>query len=156
MPPKNKYELRSQEVQEVLSTPPRFLTHWGTALVIVVLLAGIFILSQYKIAQTIKVPAEVIETNGKLVVMIDSALAIPITLGQPLKIISKMGTITIEGSIAQIIDTTINMGAKKFLLLSENSSNIFPGKLSLAAGMKGEAEIQIAKQSLLQLFNFKR
>lgn len=152
MPTQNKYELRSQEVQEVLSTPPRFLTFWGNVLVVVVLATGLFFLSRYRVAQTIWVPVRTIEVNGNTALVVDTSFAEQIKVQQKLKIETRPGNITIEGTITEIIDTTISNSSKLVLLLTEISSGNFTDKTALSRGMNGEAKIRISEQSLLDLF----
>lgn len=152
MQDQNKYEIRSQEVQEVLSAPPRFLTRWGNALVTVVLAIGLMFLSRYKISQTIRLPIQITEANGKMALMVDFAFAYQIKVNQKLKLYTKNDNIIIEGSIVEMVDTTIYRSHKIFLLLAKISPNSFPGKTALNEEINGEAEIQIGKQSLLNRF----
>ena len=151
MPSENKYEIRSQDVQEVLSTPPRFLTIWGTALIVVVLTLGVVFLSGYKISQTMLVPVQVIETDGRVGLMIESALAVQIKTNQQLKLQLKNDNISIEGNIVGIIDTAVNISHMKILFLSEYSSRKLHEKLALNGVINGEAEIHIGKKSLWNL-----
>ena len=153
MTSQNKYEIRSQDMQEVLSTPPRFLTFWGTAIVVVILFFGVLFLSTYKVVQTIKVSAQIIKIAGKSGLMIDSAEVVRVKTGQKFKLqVKNMNkNISIEGSITTIIDTTIDLSQKKILVLSESSSNQLKEKLALNGTIIGDVEIQISKNSLLHL-----
>jgi hypothetical protein len=151
MPLENKYELRSREVQDVLSTPPRFLTIWGNLLVTSILIAGFTFLGRYKIARTIKVPVQITETRDRVGLLVDSALAEQVEVNQQLMIKTNIDTV-VDVSIVQIFDTTINMSRKRYLVLAANSLNQFSKKLTINGIIDGEAEIKIDKTSLLHLF----
>lgn len=155
MPDQNKYEIRSQEVQEVLSTPPRFLTRWGNPLVTLVLALGLICLSRYKVTQTIRLPVQISEANDKLALMVDFSFSDQIEVNQKIKLKTKRGNVFFEGIIVEKIDTTINRSHKLFLLLAENSSNNLPDKIAMIEPINGEAEIQTGKHSLMNHFTKK-
>jgi uncharacterized membrane protein YcaP (DUF421 family) len=152
MPLKSKYEIRSPEVQEVLSTPPRFLIFWGNTLVIVLLLVGILFLNRYKIIQKTNVPAQIIETNGTLAVIVDSAFSGQIKANQKVKLKTKDNTVITEGSIKAMIDTTINKNRMTYITLTDYSSNNLLHESTLNDLINSVAEIQIGEESLLHLF----
>jgi hypothetical protein len=153
MTSKNKYEIRSQDMQEVLSTPPQFLTFWGTAIIVVLLFLGVLFLSTYKVAHTIKVSAQIIQMDGKSGLMIDSAEVVSVKAGQKFKlqVKNRNKNISIEGSITAIIDTTFELSKRKILVLAESSSNQLQEKLILNGTIIGDVEIQISEISLLHL-----
>ena len=151
MPSENKYEIRSQEVQEILSTPPRFLTFWGTALVVLVLIVGLVFLSNYKLAQTVKLPVQVVEVNGRIGLIVDSALGSQVTFKQQLKLKLQDENVLIGGSIFKIIDTAINLSPKKLLLLSEDAFIKLQSRSASKLVNNGVIEIQTSKKSLLQM-----
>jgi hypothetical protein len=152
MPSKSKYEIRSQEVQEVLNTPPRFLIFWGNALVIILLLGGLLFLSRYKIIHRINVPAQIIENNATLGVIVDSAFSGQIKVNQKIKLKTKDNNVITESSIKERVDTTINMNRKIYLILADCSLNKLPHEPILDGQINREVEIQIGEESLLNLF----
>lgn len=147
MPAENKYEIRSQEVQEVLSTPPRFLTLWGNMIVIGVLIAGLIFLGRYEVMQKIKLPVQLTEANGKLALIVDADAAGQLKVNQPLKLHTGDDQI-VKDKIIAILDTIIGTRPNKTLILSLPSSNQLP----IQPVANANAEIETGRSSLFHLF----
>lgn len=148
----DKYELRSQDAQEVLSSPPRFFIFWGNAIVIVLLLCGLLFLNKYTIIQKIYTPFQLTNSHGTLAIMVDSSVSTQVSEGQRILLNVPGSNTIVEDSIDKVFDTTINMSPKKCLLLKKNllSKHIYGSGSNNV--INGQAEIQVAKTSVLQLF----
>lgn len=151
MPSENKYEIRSQEVQEVLSTPPRFLTLWGNLIVIGALAAGFLLLGRYKVMRTVKVPVQIANVNGKVGLIVDPALSGQVKVNQQLKLQTGRDSF-VYGSIAGVFDTTIAGSSKKCLMFAAHSSDHFFGNPVWNGGTYSQAEIQTGETTFLRLF----
>ncbi len=152
MPSKTKYEIRSQEVQEVLNTPPRFLIFWGNAFIMVLFLVGLLFLGRYKIAQKANFPAQLTKTNGALGIIVDTTFSAQLKAGQKVKFKTKDNNFISEGSIKEIFDTSIDRNNKKYLTLSGCSSNDLPHKSNSDRPVNIDAEVQVGEESFLHLF----
>lgn len=147
---KKKYELRSKEVQELLNTPPRLIIFWGNTIILMLLFCGLFYLGKNSITQKISLPFQVNKTEGNPGVEVDLVSSKLVQTGQKIILRFTNRDLVVEDVITKLSDSSGGSNPVRVLLLKDFSTkNLYTDKInSLSCG---QAEIQVAKSSLLDL-----
>ncbi len=131
------FELRSEEVQEILSNPPSWMTRWGITLVffIILLIIGASCIVEYpdvvtsKITITTEVPVEKIEakTSGRIVKILVQDQQ-QVKNGQILAVIENTANFDDFLQLKSIIDT-LQLDYKSFEFPIEKTEHLSLGEL---------------------------
>jgi len=154
----NKFELRSNEVQEVFQKSPHLLIMWGNTFIGIILIAGFYLLDNITIPQKITIPFQLIQTkkpyNSEEVfaLQIDTEYTSHIYQHQPININFEKYPSNIYGTIQTEIDTIISFQNKKiifFKLQNEQSKNNLSFRVTLKPFLLGNLVTQIDKKNFL-------
>jgi len=159
---KNKYELRSNEVQEVMKSPPNRLIRWGNTVVVSLIVIAMLIANTFMLPVKVTLPFQIssIEfSTDKDSCLVGGMLGaqMPQSFSNGLKAIVRLDNLTMS-KLGNLRVKTFKVGpynkitfqlvarAQKWLLTdSEN-------QVSLAPNMIGTIEVTIGEKSMLQLF----
>lgn len=142
--PHSKYEIRSSQVQEVLSRPPGFITLWGNTLIFLLLIAALVWVCnlQLQIRQTVPCTIASLSAGSSggretLTVVSTSQLQMP----KERKILLMLNRITgMEEPIACTVDRIWSQEGNSYLLISYDS-HLLKG-MKIARNMTGKIRFE--------------
>jgi|RhiMetdeSRZDD1v2_1073273.scaffolds.fasta_scaffold20859_2 hypothetical protein len=160
--PANKYELRSSDVQEVMSNPPHSFIAWGNTLILLLLITGMFCLNRITIPYRIILPFQLTkvesslyaDTNQKFALLIDGSYLQNNSNHQPVSITFESYPSNLYGTIKTIIDTVILYNNKNYVFVKSFKSGTVNGNKQFAIELKlplsGSATIQTGQSNLFE------
>jgi|GEM_PF-5565005 len=145
---RNKYELRSTEVESVLSDPPHLFASWGIISIIAVMVGLLCLLNSFKVHETITIPVEISKVGGIVELKLNMVISEKIKVGQSAMILLNSinpgkGKQRVTGVIERIAFSQFNAPIIFFRNMETNCF-FFPG-------MIGSIEITVGEKTFFQL-----
>lgn len=150
MPP-NKYELRSNEVQEVMNKPPHSLITWGNTIILLTIVGGLWLLSLITFPDKITVPFQLIISENKLSLSISGNLPAKVQSRQTVSLSFESYPNEKYGKVTTEIDSLINQHTITLTRISDTVLTTYKKTITLKNNMLGTAEIIIGKKNLFTM-----
>ena len=150
MPP-NKYELRSNEVQEVMNKPPHSLITWGNTIILLTIVGGLWLLSLITFPDKITVPFQLIISENKLSLSISGNLPAKVQSRQTVSLSFESYPNEKYGKVTTEIDSLINQHTITLTRVSDTILTTHKKTITLKNNMLGTAEIIIGKKNLFTM-----
>lgn len=150
MPP-NKYELRSNEVQEVMNKPPHSLITWGNTIILLTIVGGLWLFSLITFPDKITVPFQLIISENKLSLSISGNLPAQIQPQQTVSLSFESYPNETYGKVTTAIDSLINQHTITLTRISDTVLTTYKKTITLKNNMLGTAEIIIGKKNLFTM-----
>lgn len=156
--PQNKYELRSNEVQEVMNKPPHSLITWGNTIILLTIVGGLWLLSLITFPDKITVPFQLIISENKLSLSISENLPAQIQSQQTVSLSFESYPNEKYGKVTTAIDSLINHQNQYVITLKKFSDTILTTHkktIMLKNNMLGTAEVTIGNKNLFTMIKDK-
>jgi hypothetical protein len=142
--PHSKYEIRSSQVQEVLSKPPGFLTLWGNTLLFLLLAAALMWVCNLRLHVRETIPCTIKSVNagkpaGRKVLTIVSARQVQMPIGKKILLILNRET-GMETPIACVVNDIWNQDGNGYLLVSYDNRRM--QEMPVSPNMTGKIRIE--------------
>ncbi len=154
-----KVELKSEDINDILSKPPKWMIRWGNFLMVVIVILLFVFVANFKFSDNIRASVSIgglAELKGTLV--LPESKVQGVRLGQEVKVFLRAYPYieygTIEAEVSGIKSLPNKIGKNKFYLIEL----VFPTGLKTNKGLvintattlDGDAEIIIEKKSILE------
>lgn len=149
--PQNKYELRSNEVQEVMNKPPHSLITWGNTIILLTIVGGLWLLSLITFPDKITVPFQLIISENKLSLSISGNLPAKVQSQQTVSLSFESYPNEKYGKVTTEIDSLINQHTITVTRVSDTVLTTHKKTITLKNNMLGTAEITIGKKNLFTM-----
>ena len=149
--PQNKYELRSNEVQEVMNKPPHSLITWGNTIILLTIVGGLWMLSLITFPDKITVPFQLIISENKLSLSISGNLPAKVQSRQTVSLSFESYPNEKYGKVITEIDSLINQHTIAVTRFSDTVLTTHKKTITLKNNMLGTAEITIGKKNLFTM-----
>lgn len=154
----NKYELRSNEVQEVMNNPPHSLITWGNTIILSSLIGGLYFLSLIQFPNKINVPFQLIISEKKVSLLINTELPKEIKVNQPISLSFESYPIENYGEIKSNIDS-INKKKPQITIIVKNLKEATLTNndklITLYNNQLGTAKITIGQNNIFGMYKNK-
>lgn len=153
--PQSKYELRSNEVQEVMDKPPHSLITWGNTIILLTIVGGLWLLSLITFPDKITVPFQLIISENKLSLSISENLPAQIQSQQTVSLSFESYPNEKYGKVTTEIDSLINQNTITLTRVSDTILTTHKKIITLKNNMLGTAEITIGEKKLFKMIKDK-
>ena len=149
--PQNEYELRSNEVQEVMNKPPHSLITWGNTIILLTIVGGLWLFSLITFPDKITVPFQLIISENKLSLSISGNLPAKVQSRQTVSLSFESYPNEKYGKVTTAIDSLINQHTITLTRISDTVLTTYKKTITLKNNMLGTAEIIIGKKNLFTM-----
>lgn len=154
-----KIELKSEDINDILSRPPKWIIRWGNVLMIIIVISMFILASRFKLPESVVAPVSIshgVVTTGTLV--LSQSKIEKIKIGQPVRINLKKYPHSefgfVNAIVSDILPESGNTGVNNFYTVTLQ----LPYGLVTVKGLnfntneviEGEAEIMTGERTILE------
>jgi hypothetical protein len=145
---RNKYELRSLEVENILSNPPHLFALWGVIFIITIMFGLLCLLNSFKVHETITIPVEISNVGGIVELKLNTVISEKVRVGQSAMILlNSINPGKDKQPLTGVIDRiAFNQFNAPIIFFRNMATNRF-----FSPGMIGSIEITISEKTFFQL-----